>query len=150
MRELEHREPGLNLTHDFVHEYRGYHNLPSRCRIRIYQQDGRVPVVIAPELAENPGTSITNMAEQLCAEVIRAHFPARFEEAEPVHWIEQYERTAAELRRDETEFALVTFHSVAPRRVRRYGTDRLQLGTPRWTHLPRARIEALIGRSITA
>ena len=138
----------MNLTHDFVHEYQGYHNLPSRCRIRVYEQPGQVPVVIATELPDNPGTSVTNMAEQLCAEVIRAHFPERFEEEEPVRWIEHYQRTPDELRRHEPEFALVTFHSNAPRRVHRYGTDRLQLGKPRWTYLPREQAEELVGRPI--
>ena len=138
----------MQLTHDFVHEYQGYHNLPSRCRIRIYQQPGQAPVAIATELEKNPGTSITNMAEQLCAEVIRAYFPERFEEEESVQWIEHYRRTPQELRRQEPEFARVTFHSAAPRRVQRYGTDRLQLGRPHWTYLPREEVEALVGRPL--
>ncbi len=138
----------MQITHDYVHKYAGYHNLPSRCRIRIYQRDGRVPVVIATELDENPGTSITNMAEQLCAEVIRTCLPERFEE-EPVRWVEHHPRTPDELRRNYPEFAQVTFHSAAPRRVQRYGTDRLQLGRPQWTYLARKRLEELVGQPIT-
>jgi hypothetical protein len=148
MTERERPPQPLLLTHDVVHGYAGFHNAPSHCRIRIYQQDGRVPVVIATELADNPGTSITNLAEQLCAEVIRARFPARFEEEEPVIWIEHYQRTPEELRRHWPEFSRVTFHSRAPRRVTRAGRDQLQLGTPAWSHLPRTAVEALVGQPV--
>jgi hypothetical protein len=138
----------MELTHDLVHDYAGFHSIPSACRIRIYQQPGHTPVIIATELPDNPGTSITNLAEQLCAEVLRAHLPARFEEEDPVVWVEHYQRTPDELRRQWPEFARVTFHSPAPRRVTIAGRERLQLGTPEWTHLPRAAVEALVGQPI--
>jgi hypothetical protein len=148
MREQEPHPLPMTLTHDELHADAGYQNAPSRCRIRIFQQDGRTPVVIATELADNPGTSITNLAEQLCAEVIRAYFPVRFEHEEPVIWIEHYRRTPEELRRQWPEFSRVTFYSQAPRRVTVAGQDRLQLGAPAWTHLSRAAVEALLGQAV--
>lgn len=142
-----HPQP-MDLTHDLVHDYAGFHNVPSSCRVRIYQQPGRTPVIIATELDSNSGTAITNLAEQLCAEVLRAYLPDRFEEDEPVIWVEHYRRTPDELRRRWPEFAHVTFQSNAPRRVARAGRDRLQLGRPEWTHLPRAVVEALVGQPV--
>jgi hypothetical protein len=131
MREQEPQPLPMTLTHDEIHAYAGYQNAPSHCHIRIFQQDGRTPVIIASELPDNPGTSITNLAEQLCAELIRAYFAVRFEHDEPVIWIEHYQRTPDELRRRWPEFSRVTFHSQAPRRVTVAGTDRLQLGRRR-------------------
>jgi hypothetical protein len=148
MSEREPQPQPMNLTHDLVHCYAGFHNVPSACRIRIYQQADRTPVIIASGLADTPGTSITNLAEQLCAEVLRAHLPDRFEAEVPVVWVEHYARTPDELRRHWPEFARVSFHSPAPRRVTVAGHERLQLGTPAWTHLPRAAVEALVGQPI--
>jgi hypothetical protein len=148
MREQEPQPLPMTLTHDEIHAYAGYQNAPSHCHIRIFQQDGRTPVISASELPDNPGTSITNLAEQLCAELIRAYFAVRFEHDEPVIWIEHYQRTPDELRRRWPEFSRVTFHSQAPRRVTVAGTDRLQLGTPAWAHLSRAAVEALVGQPI--
>ena len=60
-------------THDYVHRYRGYWSDGGRCRIRIYQEEGRAPVVICSQLPDNDNTSVTNMAEYLAAEVIEKH-----------------------------------------------------------------------------
>jgi hypothetical protein len=77
---------------DYRYAYRGYHSEGGICRVRIFEQEGSVPVIIVSELTENTNTSITNMCEYLACEIIRAHFPQGFEEEEPVIWIEHYER----------------------------------------------------------
>ncbi len=75
----------MNKTHDYIHHYRGYWSDGGRCRIRIYREDGRTPVVICSQPPENHNTSITNMAQYLAAEVIEEHsLPT------PLRWIEHY------------------------------------------------------------
>ena len=79
-------------TRDYRYAYRGYHSESGICRVRVFEQTGKVPIIIVTELPENTNTSITNMCKYLACEIIRAHFPERFEEEEPVLWIEHYER----------------------------------------------------------
>lgn len=73
----------MHLATDYIHPTpRG-----GRCRVRIYlpDEDQDTPVVICSELPTNEGASVTNIAEQLAAEVIRYHrLPA------PVVWIEHH------------------------------------------------------------
>src|SRR5918994_4735176 len=59
----------VKKTHDYIHHYRGYWSEGGKCRIRIYREEGQYPVVICSQLADNPNTSVTNMAEYLAAEV---------------------------------------------------------------------------------
>ncbi len=60
----------MRKTHDYVHYYRGYWSEGGKCRIRIYREEGREPVVVCSQLADNANTSVTNMAEYIAAEVI--------------------------------------------------------------------------------
>ena len=60
----------MRKTRDYIHEYRGYWSEGGRCRIRIYREERREPVVVCSQLADNGNTSVTNMAEYLAAEVI--------------------------------------------------------------------------------
>lgn len=60
------------LEYDGDYDYRGYHGCKSRCHLRIFQTEPhecKPYIVIATELDNNPGTSITNMAEYLAWEV---------------------------------------------------------------------------------
>jgi hypothetical protein len=63
----------MRRTHDYLHHYRGYWSEGGVCRIRIYEERGRYPVVICSQLPENKNTSVTNMAEYIAAEVIERH-----------------------------------------------------------------------------
>jgi hypothetical protein len=50
-------------------QYRGFYGCPSVCSLEILRlADGRA-AVIATELDDNPGTSVTNVAEHLASEV---------------------------------------------------------------------------------
>jgi hypothetical protein len=40
----------MKKTHDYVHFYRGYWSDGGKCRIRIYREDDRAPVVIRSQL----------------------------------------------------------------------------------------------------
>ena len=75
----------MKKTHDYIHEYRGYWSDGGRCRVRIYREEGRGPVVVCSQLPDNTNISVTNMAEYLAAEVIEGHgMPT------PLVWIEHY------------------------------------------------------------
>jgi hypothetical protein len=55
----------VKKTHNYIHYYRGYWSNRGKCRIRIYQEEGRAPVVICSQLPDNDNTSVTNMAERV-------------------------------------------------------------------------------------
>ena len=136
-------QPEYQLTRDERYDYEGFWRHPAVCRIRIYERADATPVVIATELAENTGTSITNMAEYLAAEIISHHFPERFETEEPVIWVEQYPRHPGQ--RDLPEFSQVAFASYTPRIVWAGMRQRIRLGQPSWRYLEREAVEQLVG-----
>ena len=59
----------MKKTHDYIHRYWGYWSVGGKCRIRIYHEDGRVPVVICSQLPDNPTISVTNTADRLLGRV---------------------------------------------------------------------------------
>lgn len=131
---------------DYRHEYEGYWLASSVCRIRIFTAPDKPPVVIASALDENPGTSVTNMAEVLGAEILARFFPERFEtDATPMIWIEHYARTPWERTQGWPEYARVDFASYRPRIASVGRSRRLMLGQPTWTYLPQEDLEQLIG-----
>ena len=133
------------LIHDELFTYAGYWSQDGICRIRIFTAPDQVPVVIATELEENRGTSITNAAEYIAAEVIARHLPERFEAEDPVIWLEHYPRTPAEQRQGLPAFSRAEFRSFTPR-VEYLGTiQRIRIGLPTWRHLEEAEVEAMIG-----
>jgi len=122
-------------THDYIHRYRGYWSDGGRCRIRIYHEDGRAPVVMCTQLPDNPNTSVTNMAEYLAAEVIEEHsLPA------PLTWIEHYPEHAGEI----GEYSLVRFFSWELEEACLGGIWRLRIGVPSWSHLRLKEVEFLL------
>jgi hypothetical protein len=90
----------VKKTHDYIHHYRSYWSDGGTCRIRIYREDGRAPIVICSQLPDNDNTSVTNMVEYLAAEIIEEHgLPT------PLVWIEQYPEHEGEI----GEYSLVGF-----------------------------------------
>jgi hypothetical protein len=57
------------LLADVQHQYHGMMAVRSVCRIRVSQLESDMTVVIATDLPDNPGTSITNWAEFLATEM---------------------------------------------------------------------------------
>lgn len=78
----------LPKTADFRYPYRGYYDDGGICRVRLFQDTRRPPVILVGQLEENCNTSITNMAEYLGAEIGAKHFPERFEQSDPFVFIE--------------------------------------------------------------
>ena len=126
------------LAADYIHPTP--HN--GRCRIRIFlpEEELDAPVVVCTELPNNPGTSVTNAAEQIAAEVIKGH---RLPTA--LVWIEHYEDGARGTPEDPHTFDLVLFSGYEVSEVLRAGEWRKEIGAPNWKALDRASVEALIG-----
>lgn len=118
-----------------------------RCRVRIFEpEDPEIDkfVVILTELRDNPGTSITNAAEEIAAHVILAN-------ALPTNrtlWIEHYESGSRGTPSDRATFDLLTFSNDEPKTELRAGVWRVELGEPSWKALDRATVEALVGRRV--
>jgi hypothetical protein len=126
------------MTHDYIHHYRGYWSGGGRCRIRIYREEGRAPMVVCSELPDNPNTSVTNMAEYLAAEVIREH-----ELATPLTWIEHYPEHEGEI----GECSLVEFSDWQTVEVCLGGAWRYRVGSPRWSPLGPQAAKDLLDRA---
>jgi hypothetical protein len=125
----------VKKIHDYIHRYRGYWSNGGRCRIRIYQEEGRAPVVICSQLSDNDNTSVTNMAEYLAAEVIDKH-----DLHTPLVWIEHYPDHEGEI----GEYSLVRFSSWELTAVCLGGVWRCRVGSPRWSPLRPEEVDVLI------
>ena len=130
----------MRQTHDHIQEYRGYWSDGGRCRIRIYREEGKPPVVICSQLPDNTNTSVTNMAEYLAAEVIEEHgLPT------PLVWVEHYPEHEGEV----GEWSLVRFSSWEPVEVCLGGVWRYRLRSPEWSHLTPEEVGRLVGDEAT-
>ncbi len=136
----------LPKTADFRYAYRGYYDEGGICRVRLFAEEWRPPVILVSQLEENRNTSITNMPEYLAAEIGAQHFPERFEQSEPFVLIEHYRHPEEEDPTLRETWSRVRFDSYTPRLVMLGGVVRTKLGTPRWTHLPLRDVARLIGQ----
>ena len=119
------------------------------CWVRVFDREGETPVVVLSELPQNLSASVTDMAEYLAPEMVRRHFPHRFEAIPPVIFLEHYveqQTPQGRLGRKAT-WDRLSFHSWAPRRSVLAGNVRLAYGEPHWEGLPEHEVEALIGRA---
>ncbi|MTJ92892.1 MAG: hypothetical protein F8N36_08540 [Desulfovibrio sp.] len=53
----------MAITQDFIYGFGGFGGYPSRCLIRILDEADKPLVVICSQMANKPGTSVTNAAE---------------------------------------------------------------------------------------
>lgn len=138
----------MRLTRDLTHSYHGYLGCPSRCWLRIYEEPGRTPVVIASELEDNPGTSVTNAVERIAADVLRLYLRDRLGKAVPFFWYEHYAYRHRWIPPG-LDFDQVTFASYTPRPRGQAGLSWEELGEPTWTPACRADLEAIVGAPIS-
>jgi hypothetical protein len=62
-------ERSIRLAHESLICHQGFHGIDGLCHVRVFEQDGRLPVVIAGELDDNPGSSVTSAIEMVAAAV---------------------------------------------------------------------------------
>ena len=137
---------GMHETHDFVMNYRSGYEIVGKCRIRIYEEPGRVPVVICSQLPDHEGKSVTNMAEYLAAEVVEEYLPDLPDASPPFVWVQHYPPDTVPAYVGEM-FSLVTFDNYERQTVP--GGPRLRtriaLGKPSWKDTSRRKVQRLIG-----
>jgi hypothetical protein len=133
----------VHLASDYIHPYKDAGGHPAHCRIRIYlPEDMRdTPVVVCSELPNNPGGSITDSAEVIAAEVIRAN-----ELPTPLVWIEHWPEEST-YERESFELVVFTNYEVTER-APYLGEDRAWIGEPAWKSLDRAIVEVLVGGKV--
>lgn len=127
--------------HIAYYGYSGIDGCQSVCQLEIWQQRNRIPVVLVTERLDNEGTSITNWAEHLAAQVCRDY---EIDPAQSV-WLECYERdgddeVVRELspRTMRSDFDIVRF--------KRGPAE--QLHSPRWRPFGLDRAEQLVGEAL--
>ena len=118
---------------DETFEYLGLHSFPSKCRLRAFEEAGKPTVVITTELPNNPGTSITNAAALIAAQVYQwLERPER-----GITLIEHYEKDGEEAYAEE-RFALVTF----PQSEGGHFEDAA------WRHIEKSDVEEMIAKKL--
>lgn len=111
---------------------------PARCGLRIYLHP-QYAVVVASELENNPGMSITNAAELLAEQVCKRFFLR----PSSLVWVENYPSRVVRgasgkiLHRTEETWDLVTFT-----------VSHEAFSLPKWRHISRQEAEALCGQSL--
>jgi hypothetical protein len=137
---------------DRIYRYRGEWGERSHCRFRLYEQPAQT-VVIATELPDNPGTSVTTFAEYLATMICTQYelLPER------LRWIEHHPGRGAHGRRVES-FDLVTFtfrsdpppwlSHVSWNLAYRQRPSLFHFTDPRWQRITREEVEALIGERL--
>ena len=117
-------------SYDGFFAFRGPNGLDGRCYLQIYEAVGAIPVVIATEIAANPGQSVTGAAEDLATQVWQLLLPRA---REGFRLIEAYRRPTSTGRIEETfdEVDLIVEGS--------------GLGVGGWAPRRRAAVESLIG-----
>ena len=118
---------------DLIYKYKGFHRFKSKCRIRIYKTSNN-DIVIATELKDNPGTPITNYAEQLATR-IKYDYDI---DPERLIWIEHYPaRVYSGDKIEKESYDIVKFE-----------WDGEKYSKPEWKHSSKEEVETLIGMQL--
>jgi len=57
------------IKEEFIHNFGGFWDTPSRCHVRILDDADKPLVVICSQMAKDPGTSVTNAAEDIAQQI---------------------------------------------------------------------------------
>jgi hypothetical protein len=93
----------IELTRELLMPYQGLDGREGLCHVRVYEELGRLPVVIVGGLDDNPGTAIALVIETVAAAVQRRLFA----DGRQFHLIEHYRDPIDGLRT--SRYALVRF-----------------------------------------
>ena len=140
------------LLRDETHEYPGYFNTPSRCRVRLYlpaEGSGHdTYIVILTDDGQAEGTSITNAIESLAVPLCgKFNIPP-----ERTVFIEHYDYRHLPSGHDEIgrveDFSRVEFEVPEGARSRSDYIHGLTLGQPKWEPTDKQSVEMLIECSL--
>jgi len=92
----------MQLTREGLLPYQGFHGTYGVCHVRVYDEPGRLPIVIAGALDDGPGTSITNAIEMVAAAIQAAIFA----DGREFELIEHYSSSLSD---DQPSFSRVRF-----------------------------------------
>ncbi len=114
----------MQLTHELLLPYEGFRGANGVCHVRVYEEAGRPPIVIAGVLDDGPGTSVTNAIEMVADAIQARFFP------------------------DGRKFELIEYHPCLldgrdPPIFSRVDFEHRRSGEPSWTRI--ADIERLVG-----
>ncbi len=93
----------IELTRELLMAYHGIDGREGLCHVRVYEELGRLPVVIVGGLDDNPGTAIALVIETVAATVQRRLFA----DGRQFHLVEHYRDVIEGLQR--SMYALVRF-----------------------------------------
>lgn len=149
----------MQKTRDYEHRYADHDDNSGVCRVRVYEEGLRRPVVVATDLPKNEGVA-ANAAEFIAADLIRegilseAHVSHDIRtEAVQKGILDPISKVApfvfVEERTDsERSFNFLWFHSYEIIGLIINGRTRECIGQPEWQPTSREEVEALIGASL--
>lgn len=119
----------MSLTHDYIHQSRGYRAGVGCCWMRLYRSiPGDAPVVLCSDLPLEQSFEVSDNAGCLAAEVVLEHFPEGLPDLpRPLLWIEH----RPSRRRGPGRYHLLTFPSYEPHPAGAGFVRRVTLGPPR-------------------
>ena len=147
----------IEADQDYIHQYFGYWSDGGRCRVRIYDRGAMIPVIVLTELPNNHNTSVTNLIENIAAEVVleqEIEHGERYSDADPPFvLIEHYpDRYPGSTFRDSIfaeHFDLVTFRSYGLEFPYSFAMkqNRPKFSGPEWDRLERRKVLEIVLRS---
>jgi hypothetical protein len=133
----------MDMMHEktnMLYRFKGLHGCDSCCLLRIYT-DGNFYVVIFTELANNPGTSVTNMIETLATNVLRQFLG--LDKWSCVRWFEHYPERGDRHHSIQETFDEVTFawFGTSTKRDPHYESAQ-------WKRSSRSTVDVLVGKAV--
>jgi hypothetical protein len=136
-------------THDVRRVY-GCWAKGGACRIRVFEALTRPeppPVVVCSQVAGEDVECISAVVEYIAPAIVARYLPHRFDELEPVVWLEHYplHRDRRLRGHDRLDLARVTFGHWRPTVIRSGSDSRIKIGEPCWTALDATALANLLG-----
>ena len=120
------------------------------CRIRIFAAGGRTPIILCSQLAARPNWCISSVVEYLAASTVARYLPQRFDEPEPVIWLEHYPLDPVRQQRGagRLDLSRVTFSDWRPVIDQLAGSRHPRIGEPTWHPLSPLDAATLLGSQL--
>ena len=141
-----HAPAPLRLERDYKRYY-GTSVAGGSCRIRIFAASDRTPVILCSQLAARPAWCISAVVEYLAASTVARYLPHRFDEPEPVIWLEHYPLDPVRQKRGagRLDVSRVTFSDWRPVIGQLAGSRHVRIGEPAWQPLTPLDAATLLG-----